>query len=172
MKNSIYLKPSGRIYYILGFVVYFILTGIILSFSQFFPPYINPYQIILGLLILNFIFLGAVFLYFQHRYIHVEDEIITVREGGLFTNKMTIIPFNKIVEIKTQHELHEKFVGVETIMIDIAGRGVMEVVFKNVPQESVSSFISFFKRYKESKKIDAKNKSILNLAKKEAELGG
>ncbi len=146
MLNSIYLKSSGRRYYVTFFIAFLILSAILLAISPFIP--FNVYQLVFALLVLNFAASGAAFLYFQNRYIHVEDEVLTVRQGVL-TSKMSVIPFNKIDEIKTQYTLFDRVLGIGTIMIDTAGTSGVEVVFSNVPQESINAFLGLFRQYRQ-----------------------
>lgn len=145
--NSIYLKPSGRIYYA-SFVLLFILISTLLNAASAFLAF-NIYQVMFILLALASFASLIAFLYFQHKYIHVEDEIITVREG-IITSKISVIPFNKINEIKTQFSFFDRLLGVGTIMIDTAGTSAVEVVFKNVPKESISAFLGLFRQHRES----------------------
>lgn len=148
MLTSIYLKPSGRRYYISFFLAFVILSIIIFLASPLLK--FNVYQLILALLALNFLASGIAFLHFQHHYIHVEDEIITVKEG-LLMSKMVVIPFDKINEIKTEYGMSDRILGVGTIMLDTAGTGAVEVIFSNVPRESINAFIALFRQYKEKK---------------------
>lgn len=148
MLTSIYLKPSGRRYYISFFLAFALLSIILFLASPMLK--FNVYQLIFALLVLNFFASGIAFLYFQHHYIHVEDEIITVKEG-LLMSKMVVIPFDKINEIKTEYSMSDRILGVGTIMLDTAGTGAVEVIFPDVPRESINAFIALFRQYKEKK---------------------
>ncbi len=146
MSSSIYLKPSGRVYYASFFIAFLLLSGLLMLAAPFVK--FNVYQAMFALLVLNFIASGLAFLYFQQSYIHVEDEIVTVKEGVVLS-KMVVIPFNKIDGIKTQYSLIDLLFGLGTIMIDTAGTGAIEVIFSNVPKESIDSFVAMFRNYRQ-----------------------
>lgn len=150
MDVSIYLKPSGRKYYI-SFSFAFVLLSAMLFFTAPLFPF-NIYLVIFVLFVLDCIIIGSIFLYFQSRYIHIENDIITVKEG-LIMSKIAVIPFNKVSEVTTQYTLMDKLLRVGTIMLDTAGTPKVEVSFSNIPCESITAFIGVFKRYK---KIDKK----------------
>lgn len=145
MTNSVYLKPSGRRYYMLIFLAFAALSialGGLGAFLQF-----SPWQAIFGLLVLMLAAWGVAFLYFQQQYIHAEDGIITVRRG-IITSKMTVIPFNKISEVGTEYGLADRLLGVGKIIIDTAGTDKEEVVFRDIPAQSISTFLALFRQYK------------------------
>lgn len=155
--SSIYLKPSGRFYYIAFFVAFAVLSLILYTISSFIQLQFNIWQAIFMLLLMYFVALGGAFLYFQQSYIHVEDDIMTVREGILFS-KVMVIPFSKIKEIKTQYTFIDRLLGVGTVAIDIAETPGMEIVFSHVPKESINSFLSMFRQHKENGKNQAADK--------------
>lgn len=144
---SIYLKPSGRIYYAVVFAAFLLLSALLFLLEPWLG--INAPLGSLWLLVLAFCAWGFVFLYFQYHYIHVEDGTLTVREG-LLTRKMVIIPFEKITEIESVRSALEALFGVGTVKIDTSGTSGMEIIFRNVPKESIDSFLGFFRRYQDS----------------------
>ncbi len=144
--NVIYLKPSGRRYYLLFFLAFATISAVLLFATPLFP--FNVYQAVFALLVLASIASGVAFLYFQRQYIYVEDEMITVREG-IFTSRAMMIPFSNVVEIKTQYTLVDSILGVGTVMIDTAGTAGVEVVFSNIPRQSIINFLSLFRHYKQ-----------------------
>lgn len=154
--NSIYLKPSGKIYYVSLFLSFLVLSAIVFLVSPAIP--INAPLVVMMLLAVYFIVVGAIMLYYQYAYIHVEDEMITVREG-LITSKMFVIPFNKISEIGTKYALIDSLFGVGTVMIDTSGTSGVEIVFRNVPKEKINSFVSIFRRYKDESGKEADHAS-------------
>lgn len=132
--------------YYIGLFLAFLLLSTILFLLQQFLPFSAPLASLL-LLLLTLLGLALTFFYFQFYYIHVEDDIITVREG-LVTSKMLVIPFNKITEIETNRTLLESLFGIGTIKINTSGTSGVEIVFKNVPKENIDTFIGIFRRYK------------------------
>ncbi|MDD5337630.1 MAG: PH domain-containing protein [Candidatus ainarchaeum sp.] len=144
-----YIRPSGKIYYFLfasAFAVLCALTLLLSAVMEF-----SPYLIMAVLVAMLAIACAATYTYFQYFYIHVEDEIITVREGAV-SSKMVVIPFNKISGVESRRGPLDSIFGLGTLMIDTSGSAGVEVEFRNTPQESISIFMDIFRKYKDGEK--------------------
>lgn len=148
MNTSLYLKQSGRFYYLSFFIVFIIISIILYVFASSFS--FDIYQIIFGLFILYFVVACFAFLYFQNFYIYIESEIIIVKEG-LIIHKMIAIPFDKINEITIKYTFADKILGIGTIIIDTTGTDAVEIIFPNVLIEKIHLFINIFKQWEQDK---------------------
>lgn len=146
---SIYLKPSGRPYYISFFVLFLALCALLYLIGTFVPQ-VNVYIIMFGLLILYFIASGIAFLYFQQIYMHVEDDTVSVKMG-ILTSKFSLIPFGKITEVSTQYGIVDRILGLGSVTIEMMGGEADDITFKNIPKDSISAFMGVFKRSRDGK---------------------
>ncbi|VVB98372.1 Bacterial PH domain protein [uncultured archaeon] len=151
--NVIYLKPSGRPYYVSLFAAFLALSALLYLVAPLVPQ-VNVYALMFGLLVLYFAASGVVFLYFQQVYMHVEDETITVKRG-IVTSNVSVIPFNKITEVSTRYTLADKLLGLGSVTLEMMGPEEDDVTFKNVPKESITSFLALFKRSREIRSHEA-----------------
>ncbi|MFA5076854.1 MAG: PH domain-containing protein [Candidatus Micrarchaeia archaeon] len=144
---GIYIKPSGKAYYFFFSAAFAVLCALafLLSGQLQFDPLLPAAALAASLAIAC----AITYSYFQYFYIHVEDEIVTVREGAV-SSKMVVIPFSKISGVESRRNPLDSLFGLGTLVIDTIGSAGVEVEFRNVPQESVDSFMDIFRRHKDA----------------------
>ncbi len=145
--SAIFLKPSGRAYYLAFFALFMLFSLLLVFVSNYFALAFNIYQVIVGLMVVYFIASSAIFLYYQCQYIHVEENFITVRQG-VISSKVSVVPMSKIVEVAASYSILDRILGIGTIKVDTSGTNTVEIIFRFVPKESIHTFISIFKTKK------------------------
>ncbi|MBU0586562.1 PH domain-containing protein [Candidatus Micrarchaeota archaeon] len=155
--TSIFLKPSGRVYYISFSLAFFLISALLIWASPLLP--FNPYQLVFILIILALVASLAIFFYFQYQYIHLEEDTVTIRQGFL-NSRISIIPIKKVIEVRSDYSLVDRLLQMGTLYLDTAGTANLEITFRFVPRENIHTFLGAFKRYqdeidKEEKKDNA-----------------
>ncbi len=149
MDTSLYIQPSARPYCVSFFILFLLLSGLMYVVGQYAPSF-NPYLFILAFFALYLIISGAAFLYFKQFYMHIEEDVVTVKQG-IITSKVSVIPFNKITEVSTQFTIVDRILGLGTVTLELMGAEQDDIVFAGVPADRIAAFVAVFRRSRESK---------------------
>ena len=155
MEAIFYLKPSGRIFYTALVIVYFltVLGSAVAWWFKVLPSFVFG-LVLFGSSVLLLVSLVLVALYFQLSYIKVENDSVLLKKG-LVNRKSTLIPFNRIDNVKTNANLVEMLFGLKTLMIDTSGSDEIEIVLDNIPVEQVERFMDYYNKWREVHARDA-----------------
>ncbi len=145
----LYVKPTGRLYYAAVILAFLILSTVVVASSLYLKviPFFDAAKVVLGLLVIAVIITAGLIAYFQTAYIKVEDKTVIVKRGVLNVKTMRI-PFEKVDSLKTESNVFEILLGIETLMIDTSGTDEIEVIMPNLPKSKVEEFMAYYQRWR------------------------